>query len=189
MRKFINTYGILIVLLVILIDFGILSYQLCEVTYNYCSNNTKEDFDKTIASISTPKQLEYWLWKNVTYKSDMEIHGKNEYWQNPQETFNLRSGDCEDFALFARYVLIKLGHETKFIGYHFMKERKRYGHAICVFNNKDNLAFFSNMYMWVTEFKGELSKENIIKFLESRVDVTDVWIYKDDHTIESITKM
>ena len=36
---------------------------------------------------------------NIKYKSDSSVHGELEYWQLPTETLELRSGDCEDFAI------------------------------------------------------------------------------------------
>ena len=40
-----------------------------------------------------------WVGTNVQYKSDSEVHGENEFWQFPNETIPLRTGDCEDFSL------------------------------------------------------------------------------------------
>jgi predicted transglutaminase-like cysteine proteinase len=39
-----------------------------------------------------------WVGDNIQYESDIDIHGKEEYWQFPYETLELKSGDCEDQA-------------------------------------------------------------------------------------------
>lgn len=51
--------------------------------------------------ISTPNwiALRDWVGTNIHYRSDSEIHGENEYWQFPNETITLRTGDCEDFSI------------------------------------------------------------------------------------------
>lgn len=35
----------------------------------------------------------------VTYKGDILIHKQPEFWQDPEETFSRRTGDCEDGAI------------------------------------------------------------------------------------------
>lgn len=53
-----------------------------------------------IKSIKSPsvKKLSELVNFNVKYKSDLEVHGKRDYWQLPAETIKLGSGDCEDQA-------------------------------------------------------------------------------------------
>jgi transglutaminase-like putative cysteine protease len=43
--------------------------------------------------------LRDWASWHISYKYDRDVHGINEYWQLPSETLNLRTGDCEDFAI------------------------------------------------------------------------------------------
>jgi predicted transglutaminase-like cysteine proteinase len=43
--------------------------------------------------------LRDWVGNNIQYRSDSEIHGERDYWQFPNETIQLRTGDCEDFSL------------------------------------------------------------------------------------------
>jgi transglutaminase-like putative cysteine protease len=40
-----------------------------------------------------------WIGNNIEYTSDYEAHGEEEYWQFPNETIQLETGDCEDFFL------------------------------------------------------------------------------------------
>jgi predicted transglutaminase-like cysteine proteinase len=44
-------------------------------------------------------ELRDWVAKNVEYVSDNETHGVVEYWQFPNETLTLGTGDCEDFSI------------------------------------------------------------------------------------------
>jgi predicted transglutaminase-like cysteine proteinase len=43
--------------------------------------------------------LRNWVGDNIRYKTDLKSHGKEEYWQLPNETLKLRTGDCEDYAV------------------------------------------------------------------------------------------
>ena len=40
-----------------------------------------------------------WVAVNIDYVSDEEQWGVLEYWQTPEETLSLHTGDCEDFAI------------------------------------------------------------------------------------------
>lgn len=43
---------------------------------------------------------------------------KNEYWQSPEETYNSKTGDCEDYALFYSFLLdTKLHIDSEIIVY------------------------------------------------------------------------
>ena len=36
----------------------------------------------------------------IKYLSDIEVHNVRDYWQVPEETLELLTGDCEDFAIY-----------------------------------------------------------------------------------------
>ncbi len=67
--------------------------------------------DKTVLELKTiiledktPVTLNWmafrdWIGNNVEYTSDYEVHGEDEYWQFPNETIQLKTGDCEDFSV------------------------------------------------------------------------------------------
>lgn len=44
-------------------------------------------------------ELRDWVSKNVEYTSDNVTHGVAEYWQFPNETLTLGTGDCEDYSI------------------------------------------------------------------------------------------
>lgn len=50
--------------------------------------------------------------ENVTYATDQEMHGRNDYWQYPAETLISGEGDCEDQALLLASVLEAMGIDT-----------------------------------------------------------------------------
>ena len=54
--------------------------------------------DKPVLTVNW-MALRDWVGNNIQYRSDSEIHGESEFWQFPNETIQLRTGDCEDFSL------------------------------------------------------------------------------------------
>lgn len=45
------------------------------------------------------------------YRSDFEVYGRGDHWATPLE-FLVRSGDCEDFAIYKYFLLRRLGFEA-----------------------------------------------------------------------------
>lgn len=58
-----------------------------------------------IAGMTSPEAIQNWLSQNIQYKTDQSVHGVDEYWQTPSETYALRSGDCEDWAILMMYLI------------------------------------------------------------------------------------
>lgn len=50
--------------------------------------------------------------ENVSYATDQEMHGINDYWQYPAETLISGEGDCEDQALLLASILEAMGIDT-----------------------------------------------------------------------------
>ncbi len=44
-------------------------------------------------------EIRDWVANNIDYAYDSEVHGVPEYWQFPNETLMLGTGDCEDFSI------------------------------------------------------------------------------------------
>jgi transglutaminase-like putative cysteine protease len=56
-------------------------------------------------------RLNSWVFWNIQYKNDSEVHGMRDYWQLPHETINLRTGDCEDKAILLCTLLRAAGYD------------------------------------------------------------------------------
>lgn len=54
-----------------------------------------------------------WTANNIRYVSDMEVHGREEYWQCANETDKLRTGDCEDLSIRFAVICKQLGHKAE----------------------------------------------------------------------------
>lgn len=98
-----------------------------------------------VVSIKTPENLANWL------KNDFEYVWESfDAWQSPQETINLKKGDCEDFAILAAEVLRRLGVSSDILIIKF-KDLKT-AHAVCAFKGRGGkYQFISNRQLIETQ--------------------------------------
>lgn len=101
------------------------------------------------STVKDPVTLSNWLKKDFTFQE--EPVGKD-HWKYPKEMLKDKGGDCEDFALLARYVLKELGYKTYLIGV-FYKDQD-IGHAITIIRHRDRtFSYFSNQDYISIKFK------------------------------------
>ncbi len=99
------------------------------------------------STVNSPKTLGTWLYDNFTYELEEEEH-----WKSPKEMVKDKSGDCEDFAILAQYVLKKLGYKAYLIVVEYYYEDEM--HAICVFRHEDGTySYYSNEYYEPRRYK------------------------------------
>ena len=58
--------------------------------------------------VKCPDTLSIWMKQTLTYQKD----GENGHWKTPEKTVQDKGGDCEDFAILAKYVLKDLGYKA-----------------------------------------------------------------------------
>ncbi|HUX48084.1 MAG TPA: transglutaminase-like cysteine peptidase [Dehalococcoidia bacterium] len=75
-----------------------------------------------------------WVAANIEYKTDEEQWGIEEYWQTPEETLSLRTGDCEDFAILLCTLLRAYGVSEEQIYVAVGIDDDGYGHAFLIEN-------------------------------------------------------
>ena len=83
---------------------------------------TKADFDA----------IRDWVAANIDYVSDEEQWGVEEYWQTPEETLSLQTGDCEDFAILLCTLLRAFGIDDEHIYIAIGVDNDGYGHAFLI---------------------------------------------------------
>lgn len=88
--------------------------------------------------------LSKWLKKNIHYKSD-RIAG--DYWQPPDETLKVKTGDCEDFAILVQVLLAEVGIPSEIVFIGLKKGIKNSTHAICAFEQGGLYGYFSGPYL------------------------------------------
>ncbi len=59
--------------------------------------------------------------RSVSYASDREIWGEDEYWATPQQTLSRGRGDCEDFAIAKYFTLVQMGVPSEKLRLTFVK--------------------------------------------------------------------
>jgi len=52
-----------------------------------------------------------WVSYNIQYKYDTDVHGVRNFWQLPIETLQLKTGDCEDYAILLCSLLRASGYD------------------------------------------------------------------------------
>ncbi len=57
-----------------------------------------------------------WVAEHIDYRTDEDEWGVSDYWQTPEETLDLRTGDCEDFVILDMMLLHELGQPSYYVG-------------------------------------------------------------------------
>ena len=85
--------------------------------------------------IQEPRDLAEFMKENFELAKDQDLFGHVDYWQSPADFWELRKGDCEDYALFAKHVFDLKGVESfvvSFYGPHY------FAHTVTLYR-EDNL--------------------------------------------------
>ena len=90
--------------LIIVAFFILILFFNCEMNQMPEWNEMLYGFSYNINVDNLYEALE-WCASNITYKTDSEVWGLLDYWQSPEQTYLLRSGDCEDSSIFFMYLL------------------------------------------------------------------------------------
>jgi|WetSurMetagenome_2_1015567.scaffolds.fasta_scaffold123584_3 predicted transglutaminase-like cysteine proteinase len=70
--------------------------------YDYSFSGSEE-----IPEFETIEQVYNFLQSRIEKKKDIDVYGIAEYYQLPEETWKIKSGDCEDFSLLFQYIVKK----------------------------------------------------------------------------------
>jgi len=89
----------LFVLGLVLIIVGCSVFRRYEEAFDYV-------FDVPDLGLETVEDVCVWTADFLRYVDD-DVHEVSEYWQQPYQTYTWRSGDCEDFAILAMYLIYR----------------------------------------------------------------------------------
>ncbi|MBI4981645.1 MAG: transglutaminase domain-containing protein [Candidatus Omnitrophica bacterium] len=95
------------------------------------------NLDAFSLGIHSPQQLAGWLVKEFKYRTEMP-----DQWQSAEETFKLKQGDCEDFAIISQKILKDLGFKGEILVVKFRSIAQ--SHALCIFKQGKYFSFISN---------------------------------------------
>jgi transglutaminase-like putative cysteine protease len=90
----------------------VLSLVSCE---NFMYKHFAPVYPDLPAGVTSLETAFTWCSTNITYKSDMDVHCLEEYWQSGRETMELRTGDCEDFAILFCCMCHSLGMDARLV--------------------------------------------------------------------------
>lgn len=85
------------------------------------------------SQIKTPKELSKFLKKNFDFVFDEDLFSTTDYWQSPEEFWENKKGDCEDYAVFSKAVLENLGFKATIIS---LYGPDGYAHTVTVFEDE-----------------------------------------------------
>lgn len=101
-------------------------YDFCQRYRNECGPNADlMPVKMTDANWATVKDVNLHVNTTIIPATDMEVYGKEEYWAYP-----VTAGDCEDFALLKRRILIQRGFSPSNLLMTVVRKPDGEGHAI-----------------------------------------------------------
>jgi len=102
--------------------------DFCQRYRGECADDERQalDIDLTPAAMRKIQRVNAWVNKSVTPMSDMEHWGVVDQWDYPTDG----RGDCEDYALLKRKMLIEEGFPRQALLITVVKDKNGDGHAI-----------------------------------------------------------
>ena len=86
--------------------------------------------DELAHRYTTPNAIASFLRQEFTFTRDADLFGEADHWQSPEEFVARRQGDCEDFAMLARELLIRNWIKAYAVSVY---GAGGYAHTVCVF--------------------------------------------------------
>ena len=99
----------------------------------------KLTWGEALALSDTPQKVAEWMMYNISYAKDVTPEDVN---KPALKTVEDGTGDCEDYAILAKYMLDRHGYNTEVL-FTFPEEGGT-GHAVCVINHGENFSYISN---------------------------------------------
>jgi hypothetical protein len=114
-----------------LIDVYVYSLEnLLSVSWDFDGNSERwSDFNTVVDRLNTPELLDYYINHNITYKKNRTNS------HTPKHTFLYHWGDCDDLAVFGKYILNKGGYKVDIRYVHWTSDNR--GHVGVVIKSED----------------------------------------------------
>ena len=71
------------------------------------------------------ERVNHFINRSVTFVSDQQAWGVDDYWATPTQTLSLGKGDCEDFAIAKYFSLVRMGVPSEKLRLTFVKALKQ----------------------------------------------------------------
>ena len=117
------------------IDIPVEAYIDLKYIKNYKSNHRKI------------KEILKYVHRKIKYKSDIAVWDVKEKWQTPSETWDLKTGDCEDGALLAYAIAVIMGipdYQLYIVAGDVLEPytKKEVGHCYLIFISDEDLKWY-----------------------------------------------
>jgi predicted transglutaminase-like cysteine proteinase len=101
--------------------------RFCEASPKECASDDRKEtrFDASAERLRELDDVNRAVNRAITPATDLEIYGVNEYWTLPRT-----KGDCEDYALLKRHILIEKGWPVSSVLMTVVRDEKGEGHAV-----------------------------------------------------------
>jgi len=116
-------------------------YEFCERHTDECGpirNAGPVDMDANAWALVNQVNLQ--VNKTITPATDMEVYGQEEYWEYPKT-----AGDCEDFALLKRRMLMQRGISAANLLMTVVRKPDGEGHAVLTLRSKQGDFILDNL--------------------------------------------
>jgi predicted transglutaminase-like cysteine proteinase len=120
--------------------------EFCERVPSECvqSGSRAERFDATPELLSVLDSVNVTVNKSIAPATDQELYGVAEHWTIPVD-----SGDCEDYALLKRQVLINMGWPSSALLMTVVRDERGDGHAVLTVRTSQGDFILDNKYAGV----------------------------------------
>ncbi|WP_459457271.1 transglutaminase-like cysteine peptidase [Rhizobium sp. No.120] len=116
--------------------------------YDFCQRHTDEcgpirnigPVDMNAAAWALVNQVNLRVNKTIRPATDMEVYGQEEYWEYPKT-----AGDCEDFALLKRRMLMQSGISASNLLMTVVRKPDGEGHAVLTLRTKQGDFILDNL--------------------------------------------
>ena len=98
------------------------------------SSWAKLDLEEAVRRFRTPRAIHRFMSVSFKFVHDEAAHGVRDHWKMPHDMLIDRFGDCEDYSVFAWYVLKQHGYDAQLFTA-FTTEGQ--GHCVCLFREGD----------------------------------------------------
>lgn len=120
---------------------------------------------------------------SLPYKTDKDTYGKRDYWATPEEFLQNQQGDCEDYAILSRHILLLAGVPERDLRFFVGMIPGRGGHAFLTVDTPDGYFVLDNINRDVVT-PARLGYKFIpyysINAFAGEDDGHDFWIYHKD---------
>lgn len=124
-----------------------------------------QSLDEIIEGLPTPQKVVSLMSKEFDFVEDSRLFSTYDYWQSPEEIWQRKKGDCEDYALFAQYALKKQGIEAEVVSVY---SADGYAHTVTIFKEK-------GLFRVINQDKLESFRANSIEDAISQLNPEWTW--------------